>query len=375
MSLILDRNRAPRSHTLVHVCGALMLLSVATAIADTDAPRLPIVARVSTTIENGELNPYGIAFVPAGFPELGPLRAGDLLVSNFNNSSNVQGTGSTIVRVTPHGHTSLFFDGTPGLGLTTALGALKGGFVLVGSLPIPAGSCPPPVPGKGALLVVDHNGQLVQTLDHPDFHLNGPWDLTIFDQGGQAKVFVSNVLDGTVTRLDLVVGSQGVTVHSATQVASGYTFRCDPSAVVVGPTGLAYDAYRDLLYVASTADNKIYAVMNASKLKQSNGTGSVIYQDQVHLHGPLGLVLAPNGHLIVSNGDAINGDPKQPSEIVEFTPAGKFIGQLLLDPNPDGPFGIAIAPNGDDDLFRFAAVNDNSNTVFVWTFRFEESPH
>jgi hypothetical protein len=373
MSYDLDQKQAGRTAKFTRAFAALMLLWAGAAAADTDPQRLPIVPLVSTTIANGELNPYGVAFVPASFHEGGPLEPGDVLVSNFNNSANVQGTGSTIVKVTRQGKTSLFFNGTPGLGLTTALGVLREGFVLVGSLPIPAGSCPPPVPGRGSILVVDRNGQLVQTLDHPELLLNGPWDLTIHDEGERAKVFVSNVLDGTVTRLDLVISSQGVTVQHATQIASGYAFRCDPAAVVLGPTGLAYDARRDLLYVASTADNKVFAVMNAGKSKQSHGTGGVIYQDQTHLHGPLGLVLAPSGHLIVSNGDAVNADPKQPSEIVEFTPAGKFIGQLLLDPNPDGAFGIALAAHGDDDSLRFAAVNDNTNTVSVWTLHVPDS--
>ena len=44
-----------------------------------------------------------------------------------------------------------------------------------------------------------------------------------------------------------------------------------------------------------------------------------------HLHGPLGLVLAPNGDLITANGDAVNPIPTPPSELVEFTPAGKFV--------------------------------------------------
>jgi hypothetical protein len=88
---------------------------------------------MSTVPSNGDLNPYGVAFVPDGFPG-GALSPGDILVSNFNNSQNQQGTGSTIVRVKPDGTTSLFFQGTPPLGLTTALGVLKSGFVLVGAI-------------------------------------------------------------------------------------------------------------------------------------------------------------------------------------------------------------------------------------------------
>jgi len=66
---------------------------------------------VSTVPANGDVNPYGIAFVPEGFREGGPLEAGDILVSNFNNSQNQQGTGTTIVRITPTGQFSVFFQG------------------------------------------------------------------------------------------------------------------------------------------------------------------------------------------------------------------------------------------------------------------------
>ena len=75
------------------------------------------------------------------------LSGGDIIVANFNNSTNAQGTGSTIVRITKSGAMSLFFQGpaTPpgklGLGLTTALGDLRRGFVLVGNLPTTNGMC------------------------------------------------------------------------------------------------------------------------------------------------------------------------------------------------------------------------------------------
>ena len=53
-------------------------------------------------------------------------------------------------------------------------------------------------------------------------------------------MFVSNVLNGTVTRLDLAIATK-ITVNRATVIASGYSFRTDPAAVVLGPTGLAFD--------------------------------------------------------------------------------------------------------------------------------------
>jgi hypothetical protein len=106
-------------------------------------------------------------------------------------------------------------------------------------------------------------------------------------------------------------------VTSATVIASGYSVAPNAAALILGPTGLAYDAQTDILYVASTNDNEIFAVPHAGHRMASSGTGAIIFQDQ-HLRGPLALVFAPNGDLLTSNGDAVNGDPTQPSEIVEF---------------------------------------------------------
>jgi hypothetical protein len=318
---------------------------------------------VSTIPANGDLNPYGVAFVPQGFVHGGMLNPGDLLVSNFNDSSNLQGTGTTIIRVTPGGQVSTFFPGQPGLGLTTALGVLKNGFVIVGSMPTKSmGMNPQP----GELLILDKNGHVVETLTDPKL-IDGPWDLTINEHGPFAQVFVSNVLSGTVTRIDLRVprGASKPIVLDEVQIASGFTTQPNASALVLGPTGLAFDAKTNTLFVASTADNEIFAIPNAGSRSTDAGTGKVVVNDQTHLHGPLGLVLAPNGDLIVANGDAVNTDPNQPSEIVEFTQSGQFVSQFSLDPSVDGPFGIAIA--SENGRIRFAAVDDNDNMVSIWT--------
>jgi hypothetical protein len=316
----------------------------------------------STVPPNGDLNPYGVAFVPHNFAGSKSLKSGDIVVSNFNDSANVQGTGTTIVRITPDAQTFVFFQGPAGLGFTTALGVLRRGFVLVGSLPTTDGTCS--TIGQTSLLIIDRNGSLVATLSDPSL-LNGPWDLTIHDQGELAQVFVSNVLSGTVTRINLKIGQHGnPIVEGMTQIASGYGIACNAAAVVVGPTGLAYDAVKDILYVASTSDNEIFAVPNARKTKSDQGTGTLVYQDNVHLHGPLGLLLAPNGDLITANGDAINGDPSQPSELVEFTPAGQFIGQFSVDPSQGAAFGLAVKTSG--DRVTFAAVDDATNILDIW---------
>jgi hypothetical protein len=192
--------------------------------------------------------------------------------------------------------------------------------------------------------------------------------LTINDQGDDAQVFVSNVLNGVVTRIDLTIPKVGdPIVQSYTRIASGYLTRPDSAALVVGPTGLAYDAKHDRLYVASTGDNAIFSISDAADRTRDAGMGHLVYMDDAHLRGPLGLVLAPNGDLITSNGDAVNGDPTQPSELVEFTPGGKFVGQFSIDPSQGAAFGLAVSDVG--GLLRLAAVEDATNSLDVWTFQ------
>jgi len=172
------------------------------------------------------------------------------------------------------------------------------------------------------------------------------------------------VESGTVTRLNLQVQSGNLVIMSKTQIASQYTHQCNSSALVLGPTGLAYVPSTDTLYVASTADNAIYAIPNASTRTTDAGTGSVFYSDNTHLHGPLGLALAPNGDLLITNGDAVNGDPTQPSEIVETDPTGRYLAEVSIDPEQGAAFGIAIRIT--TGKIYLAAVDDNLNTLDIW---------
>jgi hypothetical protein len=361
-----------KNRILYAVLGVALLISLASSVfseGERDKPIIPPpnqkTLSVSTVPANGDQNPYGVAFVPKGFPKGGPLDAGDILVSNFNDGANVQGTGSTIVQIKQSGGpASVFFQGQPGLGLTTALGVLKSGFVIVGSVPTTDGKCD--TIQQGALLFIDRKGKLVTTLSDNKL-LDGPWDLTIHEEGNRALVFVSNVLSGTVTRINLRIKEDGkLVIESLTQIASEYGTACNAAAVVVGPTGLAYDARQDILYVASTDDNEIFAVHRAARAHEDHGPGSVIYHDDEHLFGPLALVLAPNGDLITANGDAINNpSPSQVSLIVEFTPTGHFVGQLQIDPVLGSAFGIAVEETGGRILF--AAVDDNFSVLDEWT--------
>jgi hypothetical protein len=354
---------------------ALILAAAATtgfAQRQDDGAFLPSPVRsVSTTPttgpSKGDQNPYGVAFIHHNFQTgSGPLNHGDILVSNFNNTKNLQGTGTTIMQITKTSNTAnIFFQGTAGLGLTTALGTLQYGFVIVGNGPTTDGTAATAKPGS--LLVINNKGKQIQSFANS--WIKYPWDMALIDEGDQAIAFVSNALNGTVSRLNFKVSSSGLTLLNAATIADGYVHTADPVALFDAPTGLVYDGRRDLLYVASTGDNAVYAVPDAAKRTSSQGQGYIVYQDDTHLHGALAMAAAPNGHLLVSNNDTINPSSTQPSEIDEFTRQGEFVKQLSVDPNPGGAFGLAV--DAGEDTAIFAAVDDNTSSLLIWTLNLD----
>lgn len=365
--------------TLTHPSNDVFIAAALLFLPSDDAtlPHLshkPTVA-ASAMAKNGDQNPYGVAFVPAGVPPKGLLHPGNILVSDFNNGTipgggNIQGTGTSIVQITQRGSTSTFFQGKSPLGLTTALGVLPGGFVIVGNLPTATGKGGTHVSGTGSLLIIDSNGHLVETIRNSQL-LDGPWDLVNYNVGNASTVFVSNVLSGTVTRIHFFVPGHGKPiVQDMTQIASGYAVGTDPAALVVGPTGLAYDPFTDNLYVASTKDDEIFKIQNAGSTNNDDGTGDVIVNDP-NLHGPLGLIIGPNGDLITANGDApsVNPPPKgQQNELLEYTTQGDLVGLFRLDKGPPGAaFGVGLQQPG--SKVHFAAVNDNTTQLELWTLQ------
>lgn len=358
----------PDSHKMLSsliLAATSVVLSTSVTAAD-HASFVPQLINSSTIPANGDVNPYGVAFVPEGFPGNGALQPRDVLVSNFNNASNLQGTGTSIVKLTPTGTLAppgaaqMFFTSSlPGL--STALGVLQAGFVIVGNVPTTDGTSA--TVGQGALQVIDRTGHLVETWTDAEF-LTGPWDLAVRDEGRQAQIFVSNVLRGTVVRLDVAIrGGKPVLVHK-TIIGTGYTHRADPAALLLGPTGLAFDGSSDVLYVASTADNAIYSIANAASASAAVNKGTLVFSN-THLRGPLALRIAPNGHLLTANGDAINADVEHPSEIVEFTRHGQFITEYNVDSSQGGAFGLDTLRDDDGD-FNYAAIDDVTNSLAVY---------
>jgi DNA-binding beta-propeller fold protein YncE len=340
-------------------------LIVGGAAAAQDGAFIPKLVNSSTIPMNGDLNPYGVAFVPEGFPAGGALTGGDVLVTNFNDVNNLQGRGTSIIQLTPNGTlappgaaVTFFTSSLPGL--STALGVLRRGFVIVGNVPTADGTFA--TVGQGALQVLDRNGKWLATWSDAEF-LDGPWDLALDDDGARAHVFVSNVGNGTVTRLDVAVRATGLTVLKKVTLAHGFTHVPNQAALVLGPTGLAFDERSGALYVASTADNEIFRIDGASWTTQNVNRGHPVFANS-RLRGPLALRFAPNGDLLAANGDAVNADDTHPSEIVEFTTSGQFVREYNVDASEGGAFGLdTVSGNAP---FNYAVVDDVTNSLSVY---------
>jgi hypothetical protein len=381
------RRSAARAAAIVTATAGLLAVSgILATSADASTPFLDTLTQntsvASTVPGNGDVNPYGVAVVPRS---VGDLVQGDVLVSNFNNLATTanptgqEGRGTTIVQVNPatdavtqfaglNGHLA----GCPGggVGLTTALVVLRNGWVIVGSLPSTNG-LPDGLDGAGCLIVLDSHGNVRETIS--GHGINGPWDMTALDLGDTAELFVTNVLNGivppspssttdstadqgTVLRLLITSGpSAPPRLLAVTTIGSGFSESTDPTALIIGPTGVGL-GHNGTLYVADTLNNRIAAIPDAVFRLSSDGTGQTVSQGD-NLNGELGLAIAPNGDILTVNG----GNP----DIVEVTPGGQQVDAENIDLSTPGGaagdlFGLAVSLDGRSVYY----VNDGNNMLY-----------
>ncbi|CAN7212432.1 hypothetical protein [Caballeronia sp. 15715] len=332
---------------------------------------------INTVPSNGDQNPYAIVVAPVSS---GTVKQGDVLVGNFNNAANLQGTGSTIINYHPDTKEMTVFATVPrdlkncpgGIGLSTAMTMLKSGWVIVGSTPSNDGTTG--TKGAGCLIVLDNQGKVASTI--VSANINDPWgNMAVVDNGDHATLFVSNAgfgvggADGnppvfkqaTILRLDLDIPEGKVpVVKQETVIASGFGAQADKGVFLVGPTGLALSPDQKLLYASDAIGNRVTEIDDPMTRDTSAGVGRQLTADGF-LHRPLAMVTAPNGHLLVTN--ALNG------QVVEIDPAtGKQLYARWIDtdkaqspPGNGDLFGIAMTPEGDG----FYYVQDDVNTLVL----------
>jgi hypothetical protein len=375
----IGRSAAGLAAVVTATAGLLAASGIMAASANASTPFLGTLTQntpVNSTVPgNGDVNPYGVAIVPRS---VGNLVQGDVLVSNFNNFNNQQGTGTTIVQLNPATDAVTQFAGISdpncpgGIGLTTALVVLRNGWVIVGSLHSTDGK-PDGLSGPGCLIVLDSHGNVRETLSGDG--INGPWDMTALDLGGVTELFVTNVLngispaaagapdstasEGTVLRI-LITSAPNVLPRRllTTTIGSGFSESTDPTALIIGPTGVGLGR-NGTLYVADTLNNRIAAIPNAVFRFSSDGTGQTVSENGPTgpIEGPLGLTIAPNGDILTVNGGTPN--------IVEVTPGGQLVANEEIDLSTPGGaagdlFGLAVTPDGSAVYY----VNDGNNMLY-----------
>ncbi len=332
---------------------------------------------VSTVPANGDQNPYAVVVSPV---TRGRLVAGDVLVSNFNDASNLQGLGTTLVLVDPATQALTPFASVPqrldrcpgGVGLTTAMTVLKSGWVVVGSLPSRDGTTA--TKGDGCLLLFSADGHLADVWTSP--RIDGPWgNMAVIDRGDSATLFFSNtgygvgappgsgdapvVSKATVVRLDLTIPAGGKPVPGAmTVVADGFGEQADRGVFIIGPTGIALGP-NGSIYVSDAIGNRIVQIPDALARTTSAGTGIEVTKDGF-LRRPLALVNLPNGDLLATNG--LNGQAVEIDPTAHRQVAAQWIDvDRAQQPAGSGDlFGLAVAPKG-----GFYYVEDDVNTLVL----------
>jgi len=329
---------------------------------------------ISTIPDSGDLNPYAVIVAPVS---AGRIQKDDVLITNFNGLTNLQGTGTTIVDYNPANKRLTTFARVPqhlpqcpgGIGLSTALVMLKSGWVIVGSAPSTDGTTR--TLGAGCMLVFDSNGQLAATWANDKIRC--PWgNMAWVDNGSTATLFVSmagfdvpplqvrdpatgypvTVNKGTVLRIKLSIpeGKPPV-VTEETVVANGFGQRADRDVFLIGPTGLVVAADGTTLYASDALGNQIVAIEDATTRTTSAGLGRTVSKDGL-LRRPLAMTMAPNGNLLALN--AKNG------QVVEINPlTGEQLGAQWIDNNP------AQSPPGNGDLFGLAIKPDGRGFYYV----------
>lgn len=303
----------------------------------------------------GQLNPYGLTVAPS---TSGAFTKGDLAVCNFNASSNVQGTGYTIVALHPQpGSSPVLVAADP----TTLLGCDA------------IAMTPDDTIWAAAFAANDNpafssSGTLVTNLSGAPF--NSPFGQTYAQpMKGGAAIYESNAGDGSIVRINL-----GGSITTQV-VATGFPVNGGAPGSILGPSGLQYDRRHDTLYVVDGQDNSVTAISKVSTLPagclrvmqrgQKFGGHCAARARVLHsgapLNGPISSALLFNGDLVIGN----TLDPNGENLMVELNPAGKVLAVRNVDTGASGSlFGmVATGNNAANTKLYFNDDNDNNLQV------------
>jgi len=298
---------------------------------------------------NGDRNPYGLSIAPV---TAGLLTAGDLVVCDFNNSANVQGTGTTVEYIHPApGSTVVRF----------AQGATLLGCGETATLPDDRVAVTAKVAND--VVIFNPSGTVQTTFSGAPF--NGPWGATYAASATKPAIYVTNANDGSLVRINVT----GPSSYTTETIATGFSFNGGAPGSIFAPYGLAYNAANDTLYIVESNSNKLIQIKNVSSVAAAgitvsagdtvfggpSGTSASVVFSGTPLNTPMGGALLTNGDIAVANtGDNL---------MVVLTPGGAVVGTLSLDAGAAGAlFSFAAALNTSAQQIVYF-VDSNDNTV------------
>jgi hypothetical protein len=314
---------------------------------------------IGSTVDpiNGDQNPYGLDIART---DAGKLERGDLVVCNFNNGANVQGTGTTIVALHPHaGATPTRIIQSPSLLGCPALAL--GPTDAIWAAAFAANDNP----------IVSPGGALLTTLPGGPWH--GPFGQAFAPQARPfttAAFYESNASNGSIVRININPGP----TFTFDVIATGFPVNNGVPGSILGPSGLQYDAKHDRLYIVDGTNNALYAFRHVSTIpaggivvKGTTFSGPFARRARLifsgpPLNGPISSALLDNGHLVLGN----TLDPNGKNLMVELTPHGTLLATKNVDTGAAGAIFGMVATGGDQET-KLYFNDDNLNSVVVLT--------
>ena len=310
-----------------------------------------------------DATPYGVAIAPPG-TKGGTLRPGDVVVTNFG----AKYTGTTLVR----------FAGGAGPGTlfgTTAAGPVAEAFIGGGNDWVANFSA------NNVQIFSPNGGAAVVTITNPLF--KQPWGQAFNGgvpnprDGSVAAFFSTNLGDGTIDRIDIVVvaGKPRFRVFQIGKLPTTSTSAVPlvgAQGMVWMPTWAAYGrTYQDVLFVVDPAANRIAAYPNSSTVNttsvRSTDPGLTVFR-AAPLRTPAGIALNPlNGDLLVVNQSDNNLVELRPSPAgtASQVVAVRRLDQARVDQRTGAGsalFGLAATTDAAGNLKVFFG-DDNTNTL------------
>jgi hypothetical protein len=316
---------------------------------------------IGSTVDpkNGDEGPHSISIVKA---TLSPLKKGQLVVCNFEDSSGTPGNGTTIevLNPTPSSSPTQFAQSSDIKGCAGVTTSSQSDYVYGAGM------------NSGKLVPFNPKGVEQSPITSP---LEAPFsDTDVANKGlySAEYVFTSDAKTGAIV-------SAGVNTYASgflMQVASGFSVNNGSGLNVLGPTGLSYYPKKNVLYIADGVTNTVVKFTNPNDLLLKNEivvsksgtkftcshkktTCGKLIKSGSPLSSPIAMTALPNGNMIVANGAPASGGG---NELVELTPNGTVLDTEVVDTgSAPAIFGLAASGTSDSDtVIYYTDTNDNS---------------